>query len=130
MRGGRDAILLQGSLCVREKVARDGDQLSAIIQRLSCERVKLTSDSINVSEWKLTRVGAIREQNKNPLTCGVDPTARAGETCMTERIGRKTSARGRIFRGGESPRKRMRLVQAFRKVLPKQFAGLRAQQLR
>ena len=104
--------------------------LSAIIQRLSCERVKLASGGVNVSEWKLTRVGAIREQDKNPLTFSVDPTARAGEACMTERIGRETSARGRIFRGGELPRKRTRLVQAFRKVLPKQFAGLRAQQLR
>ena len=123
MRGGRDAILLQGLLHVREKARGVLDRLSVIVQRLNCKRMKLASYGINVREWKLTRVRAIRQQNKHALTFSVDPAARAGETCMTERLGRETSAGGRIFRGGELPRKRTRLVQAFGKVLPKQFTG-------
>lgn len=111
MRGGHDAILLQGLLRVREKrFAGVLDQLSVIVQRLSCERMKLASYAINVREWKLTRVRAIRQQDKHALTFSVDPATRAGETCVTERIGRETCAGGRIFRGGELPRKRSRRV--------------------
>ena len=87
MRGGHDAILLQGLLRVREKLRGALDELSVIVQRLSCERMKLASYGINVREWKLTRVRAIRQQDKHALTFSVDPAARAGETGMTERIG-------------------------------------------
>ena len=110
---------------MREKARGVFEQLPMIVQRLSCERMKLASYGIKVREWKLTRVRAIRQQDKRALTFSVDPAARAGETGMTERIGRETSAGGRVFRGGELPRKRTRLVQAFGKVLPKQFTSLR-----
>ena len=114
MRGGRDAILLQALLRVREKAfVGCSFNYRAIVQRLICERMKLASNGVDVREWKLTRVRAIRQQDKNALTFGVDPAARAGETSMAERIGRETCAGGRIFRGGELPRKRTRLVQAF-----------------
>ena len=109
MRGGRDAILLQGLLRGAKKFRGMLDPLSAIVQRLSCERMKFASYAIDVREWKLTRVRAIRQQDKDPLTFGVDPTARAGETCVTERIGRETSAGGRVFRGRKLPCKRTRL---------------------
>ena len=96
-----------------------------IVQRLSCERMKLTSYGINVRERKLTRVRAIRQQDKHALTFCVDPAARASETGMPERVGRETSAGSRIFRGGELPGKRTRLVQAFGKILSEQFTSLR-----
>ena len=130
MRGGRETILLQGLLRVREKVSRGSDQLSAIIQCLICERMELAADGIDVRERQLPRVRAVREQDKNALTFSVDPTACAGEACMTERIGWKARAGGRIFCGGELPGKGTRLVQAFRKTLPKELASLRIQQLR
>jgi hypothetical protein len=118
MRGGRDAILLQGLLRVREKVSRGDFSITVIVQRLNCKRMKLASYGINVREWKLTRVRAIRQQDKHALTFGVDPAARASETCMTERIRWETSSGGRSFRCGQLPPKRTRLVQAFGHVLP------------
>ena len=94
MRGGHEAILLQGCFACAKKPPGVVDELLMIVQRLNGKRVKLASYGINVRERKLTRMRAIGQQDKHALPFSVDPAARAGETGMTERVGRETSAGG------------------------------------
>ena len=51
--------------------------------------MKLAPYGIYIRKWKLTRVGAIRQQDKNALRFGFNPKTRSRKTEMPEAVFRE-----------------------------------------
>src|SRR5688500_7474264 len=83
-----------------EKATRRAGRASSVmpLQSLDRERVEASADAVDVDEWKLSRVRAVGQEDKDALGRRVYPTARAGEAEVAEGFGREARPRGGLGR--------------------------------